>query len=401
MAKRVKQLTVTEVKNFKTSGMHADGNGLYLKVKNAGAKYWILRYTFGSKRFDMGLGRFPDVTLQEARSAAAEQRKLIRDGINPIRLREEEKEQQRKEELRHTTFQECAIQYIEAHRPTWKNAKHAAQWRSTLEAHAFPNFGDKPVGDVNKDDIVKALKPIWQSRTETATRVRSRVERILDWATAHDLREGDNPARGKGFIYTLLGDPTKLKKGGHHSALEYKQLADFMAWLQRKDTIAARALEFTILTAARSGEVLGAHWDEVNFEEQTWTIPPLRTKTNREHVVPLTGRALEILETMQKHQFDSCIFPGRKLDKGMSNMTMFNILKRGDAKELWGDITVHGFRSTFKDWAADCTDYPNELSEMALGHAIGNKVEAAYRRKTMLEKRRDMMKSWANFCAAI
>jgi len=398
MAKRVKPLTVTEVKNFKTPGMHADGNGLYLKVQNPTAKYWILRYKFGDKRHDMGLGSFPDVTLLKAREIAAEQRELLRDGINPIRFREEEKEQQRKEELRNITFQDCALQYIEAHRPTWKNAKHAAQWLSTLEAHAFPVFADKPVGDVNKDDIVKALKPIWKSRTETATRVRSRIERILDWATAHDLRTGDNPARGKGFIHTILGDPTKLKKGGHHKALDYKRVAEFVAWLQSKGGTSALAFEFTILTAARSGEVYGARWNEIDFDEKTWTVPPERTKTNKEHIVPLTDRMLEILETMQAQRRDSFIFPGNKENKGMSGMTMLILLKRSEEEMQWGGITVHGFRSTFKDWAADCTDYPNELSEMALGHAIGNKVEAAYRRKTMLEKRRDMMKKWDAFC---
>ena len=401
MAKRVKPLTVTEVKNFKTPGMHADGNGLYLKVKRADAKYWIFRFTFEGKRYDMGLGSFPDVKLQEVREGVVKQRKLIREGVNPIKAREEIKEQTKKAAGKAQTFKECALAYIQEHRPTWKNDKHASQWSNTLGAYAFPIFGHKAIGDVHKDDILKMLKPIWKEKTETATRVRSRVERILDWATAHDLREGDNPARGKGFIHTLLGEPTRLKKGGLHKALDYKRVAEFVSWLRGKGGISALAFEFTILTAARSGETLGAQWDEINFEEKTWTIPAERTKTSKEHVVPLNDRAIDILKTANEVRRDDFIFPGNKKDKGLSNMTMLVMLKRGNAQEIWGGVTVHGFRSTFKDWAADCTDYPNELSEMALGHSISNKVEAAYRRKTMLEKRRAMMTEWAEYAEGV
>jgi integrase len=291
------------------------------------------------------------------------------------------------------TFKACAEAYIDAHRSEWKNDKHIQQWENTLIHYAYPTLGDLAVELVDEALVLKVLLPIWQEKTETAKRLRGRVESVLDWATFNKFRHGENPARWKGHLEHSLAKPSKVTKVVHHPALPYSLIAKFMTKLRLCDGVGARALEFLILTAVRSGEVRGATWDEVDLQQKIWTIPAGRMKMSREHRVALSDDAAALLTAMPR--LDGCrfVFPGAKLQSPMSDMTLTAVLRR--MKRI--DITVHGFRSTFRDWAAEATNYPHELAEMALAHVVSNKVEAAYRRGDMLEKRRSMMNDWANY----
>jgi integrase len=334
------------------------------------------------------------VSLPEAREAALQCRKRLLEGIDPIEARNKELGRQRLQAASAKTFRECAEAYIGSHRAGWRNAKHAAQWTNTLETYAFPVIGSLPIQDVDTALVMRVLDPIWQGKTETASRVRGRIESVLDWATARNYREGENPARWKGHLAKLLPAKSKVNKVKHHAALPYDEIGVFMEQLADRDGVSARGLEFQILTVARTGELLGATWAEIDLDKATWTIPSERSKTAKEHRVPLSTSAISLLEHMQNVSTSEFVFPGAKPGKSLSSMAFLQLLKRMGR----GDLTAHGFRSTFRDWAAERTAYPREVAEMALAHTIGDKVEAAYRRGDLFEKRRNMMEAWADYC---
>ena len=295
------------------------------------------------------------------------------------------------------TFAACAERYIASHKVGWRNPKHAAQWPATLGTYVYPVFGSLPVQAVDVGLVMKAIEPIWVQKPETAGRVRGRIERVLDWATARGYRQGENPARWRGHLENLLPKKSKVRRVEHHAALPYVEIGAFMAELRQQEGVPARALEFAILTAARTGEVIGAKWDEIDLDERLWTVPAERMKAGKEHRVPLSDVALAIVEERRKIQQDDHIFPGGKAGRPISNMAMLMLLRRMGR----GDLTAHGFRSSFRDWAAERTTFPAEVAEMALAHTVSDKVEAAYRRGDLFQKRRYLMEAWAKFCATV
>ncbi len=367
-------------------GRHGDGRGLFLYVKPSGSRSWVLRYQVQGRRRDLGLGSFPDVTLAMARDRAAEARRLIAEGEDPIA---------KKNQAKPKTFKDAALELIESKRSGWKNAKHAAQWTSTLEAYAFPKIGQVQVAKIETADVISALTPIWSAKPETANRVRQRIEAVLDYTSALGMRTGDNPARWRGHLDHLLPKPTKVRAVKHHPALPHADIADFMAQLETREGVAARALGFTILTTARSGETRGATWAEIDLDAKTWTIPANRMKAGKEHRVPLSKAALALLGG--KRDDDKLIFESdAKPGKPISDMSMTAVLRRIGRD----DITVHGFRSTFRDWAGETTGFPREVIEAALAHGIKDKAEAAYARSDLFDKRRKLMEAWALFSTA-
>ena len=394
MARRLNRLTAVEVKGIDHKGMYHDGGGLYLQVSAAGTKSWIYRFTLDGRAREMGLGPLNAISVAEARKRAAECRRMRYDGIDPIKARGALRYQKKLEGARSMTFDVCAGAYIEAHKASWKNGKHAEQWRGSLRNYASPVFGSSPVQAIDLALVMKALEPIWQTKSETASRLRGRIESVLDWATVRGYRKGENPARWRGHLDKLLPARAKIQKVVHHPALPYSEIADFMVSLRTQEGIAARALEFLILTAARTGEIIGARWNEVDLEEKIWVVPGARMKAAREHRVPLSGPALAILKKMKEIRESDFVFPGGRKGKPLSNMAMLAVLKRMGRD----DLTAHGFRSTFRDWAAERTTFPREVVEMALAHTIENKVEAAYRRGDLFQKRRQLMEGWARFC---
>lgn len=394
MPKVAKELTALQVPRLKKPGLHAVGvvPGLYLQVLASGAKTWILRAVVGGKRRDMGLGGYPAVTLAQARDKARTARQEIDEGVDPIAKRREAKSALAAARGAEITFDECARKYIDAHAAGWKSSKHAAQWTSTLENYASPVIGKLQVRDVSLAHIVKILEPIWTTKTETATRLRGRIESVLDWATVRGFRHGDNPARWKGHLDKLLPKPRKLAKVVHHAALPVEEVGSFMQALRKREGIAARALEMLVLTAARSGEVRGMLWDEIDFDASVWTVPADRMKAGKEHRIPLSKRALELLESMRRIDGSPLVFPAPR-GGTLSDMTLTAVMRRMEV-----DAVPHGFRSTFRMWAAERTNYPREVAEHALAHQLPDKVEAAYMRSTLFEKRRRMMDEWAKFC---
>jgi integrase len=389
------RLIALNVERIKQPGMHLDGKGLYLCVSQTGAKSWLFRYSAnGGKRREMGLGAYPSVSLAEARQRAEECRKLTTAGKDPLEVRKAEKQAAQIEAARQMSFRQCAEAYIETHRSTWKNAKHAYQWPQSLGTFVYPVFGDCPVQDVDVSLVIQALKPIWRTKTETAIRTRGRIERILDWARVSGFRTGENPARWRGHLDQLLPAPSKIAKVEHHAALPYAEIGAFMKLLRAQGGLAARSLEFTILMAARTGEVIGARWEEIDFTAKVWSIPGERMKAGKPHRVPLSQAALDLLKALQDASEGPYVFPGGRRGKPLSNMAMLVLLRRMGR----GDLTAHGFRSTFRDWAAEQTSFPREVAEAALAHMIENKVEAAYRRGELLEKRRRLMEAWASYC---
>jgi integrase len=374
--------------------MYADGGGLYLQVTASGAKSWIYRFMLNGRAREMGLGPFHTISLAEARERARDCRKLRLDGIDPIEARGAKRAEERLAAATAMTFEQCAERYIAAHRSGWRNPKHAAQWPSTLAAYAHPVFGSLPVQVVDLGLVMKVLEPIWQTKPETASRVRGRIEAVLDWATVRGYRKGENPARWRGHLDKLLPARGKVRKVEHHPTLPYDEMGDFISALRAQEGAAARALEFLILTAARTNEVIGARWQEFDLEGKLWIVPADRIKGGKEHRVPLSGAALKIVEAMNETREGEFVFPGGKAGKPLSNMAMLKVLERMTRT----DLTAHGFRSTFRDWAAERTSYPREVAEMALAHTVGDKVEAAYRRGDLFAKRRRLMEEWARHC---
>jgi len=394
MARKAAQLSPLAVGRLAKPGMWAVGGvaGLYLHISDNGARSWILRATVGSKRRDMGLGGFPDVTLAGAYDKAREAREKIEQGTDPILARKQVQSALIAAQATELTFSKAATAYIDAHSDTWRNAKHRQQWTTTIATYAEPVIGKMLVRDVAQTHILSILEPIWKTKTETATRLRGRIESVLDWATVRGHRKGDNPARWKGYLDQLLPAPGKIAKVEHHTALPIDAMGAFMLDLRKREGIAARALEFAILTAARSGEVRGMKWAEVDQVTGVWTIPADRMKAGKEHRVPLTESAIRILNAQSHQEGIDLVFPAPR-GGVLSDMTLTAVTRRMEVAAV-----PHGFRSTFRDWAAERTNFPRDMAEQALAHALGDKVEAAYRRGDMLEKRRQMMQAWAKFC---
>lgn len=396
MARRINQLSAAQVAKEARPGRYGDGNGLWLQVSQFGTKAWIFRFMLNGRARQMGLGSVETFSLKEARERARAARQLLADGVDPIEARNERKSTARADEAKRVTFADAAERYIKAHAPGWRSAKHADQWTATLDTYAKPIIGDLSVADVDTAHVMKVLEPIWTEKPETASRVRGRMEAVLDWAKARHYRTGDNPARWKGHLDHLLPAKAKVAKVRHMPALPYADLPAFMERLAGMASISARALEFTILTAVRTNETIAAKWSEIDLVGKVWIIPAGRMKAGREHRVPLSDRALELLAAIPREEGNDHVFPGGRKGKGLSNMAMLELLRGLDGA---AGITVHGFRSTFRDWAAERTSFPREIAEAALAHTLKDKTEAAYLRSDALDKRRRLMAAWAKFCA--
>jgi len=395
MARGSNKLTSRLVAALKEPGRYGDGGGLYLQIGPTGAKSWLLRYMLNRKAREMGLGAVALVPLAEAREKAIEARRLVKAGTDPLDARQAEQARARVESVKAITFTECAAAFIAAHEATWRNPKHRQQWSNTLTTYAGPVFGDLPVAAVDLALVLKALEPIWTEKPETASRLRGRIEQVLDWATVRGYRQGENPARWRGHLDKLLPARSKVATVEHHAALPYAEIAAFLADLRGRDALAARALEFVILTGARTSEALNATWGEIDLAAAMWTIPGERMKAGREHRVPLSPQAVALLADLGKVREVGCdwVFPGTRPKRPLSQMALLMLLRRMGR----GDLTAHGFRSTFRDWAVEQTAFPREVAEAALAHVVGDKVEAAYRRGDLFDKRRRLMEAWADY----
>jgi len=375
-----------------SAGKYEDGAGLRLVVSKSGAKKWILRFSLNGTRREMGLGSYPDVDLATARVQASENRKLIREGVDPIEARKNEPDKIPK-------FTSCAASYIKAHRKGWKNAKHARQWVSTLKTYSRPVIGSKLVDAITTEDVLKILKPIWTEKTETAKRVQGRIENILDFAAAHKYRDMSNPARWRGHLDMLLPKPSRVRTIRHHPAMPYEEVPAFMAELSTHKSVSALALRLLVMTAVRTNELLKAQWSEIDCKTAVWTIPAERMKAKREHRVPLTGHMIADIKALPRVDGNPYLFPGARYGKPLSNMALLQLMRgmgygvNGDR----GDYVPHGFRSSFRDWSGEVSSYPRDVAEMALAHTIKDKVEAAYRRGDLFKKRRMMMESWSKY----
>lgn len=399
MARKTNRLTAVEVTKLVQPGYYCDGGGLYLQVSKSGSKSWIMRYTMAGKPVEMGLGSCLTFTLAEARKRATAQRKLLTDGINPLETKRSDQLARRMAEASIITFDNAATAYIDSNSPAWRNDKHGDQWRNTIATYASPVIGKLPVSKIDTAHVLRILTPIWLEKTETAVRLRGRIEKILDWAKAQGYRSGDNPAAWRGHLDAgLLPAPSKVAETGHHAALPWSEIGAFMASLRAMQGSGARAMEIIILTATRTSEVLNAKWAEIDLDAKLWTIPKERMKSFKEHRVPLSDAVVALLKTIKgEDEVIGYIFPGKKKDTALSNMTCLATLKRMGRS----DITVHGFRSTFRDWVSETTAYPRDVAEMALAHTIEDKSEAAYRRGDLIEKRRAMMADWAVHCGTV
>lgn len=397
MARISNKLTAMTVQRQKKPGRYADGEGLYLQVGPTGSKSWLFRYTRQGKAHEMGLGAANVLSLAEAREAAASVRRTLAAGIDPLEERKVEQKRQQAEVSSGITFMECASAFIEAHKSGWRNEKHAAQWDSTIKSYAEPVLGALAVRAVDLETVLKVLEPIWKTKPETAARLRGRIEAILDWAAVRGYRSADNPARWKGYLDKLLPPRSKVQRVRHHPALPYEEIGTFMDKLRQREESVARALEFAILTAARTSEVLNARWEEFDLDAKVWSIPGERMKAGKDHRVPLSEAAMTVLARMVEVRQGAFVFPGQRKERPLSNMVFLQLLKRMRRP----DLTAHGFRSTFRDWAAERTAFSREVAEMALAHTIGDKVEAAYRRGDLFDKRQELMESWAGFCAVL
>jgi integrase len=376
-------------------GMHLDGAGLYLQVTELG-RSWVFRFKspVTSKTRDMGLGPTHTISLAQARELAADARVLVYSGADPIAERQQSRDFSRLEASRAVIFKTAVEEYIKANRNSWKTTKHEKQWRSLMETYAYPTIGNLPVSKIEDEHIRQILHPVWHEKLETARRIRGHIEGVLERETHLKHRKGDNPAR-LGIITTALGK--QVSRVRHMPALPYPEIGAFMDEIRARNGMAAMALELTILTAARTNEIIGAQWSEFNLAEAVWVIPAERMKVEREHRVPLSPGALAILETMVEFKVSNYVFPSSRKGKHISNMAMLTLLRRMERT----DITVHGFRSSFRDWCAEQTNYAREVAESALAHVIADAVEAAYRRGDLFEKRRRLMNDWAKYCNTI
>jgi integrase len=375
---RVERLTALRVQRERRPGMHPDGRGLYLRISKSGARSWLLRYMLHGRRHDLGLGSAYDISLAQARERATEARRLKADGVDPLARKRASRAATRVADAKLVTFKDAATAYIAANRSAWRSPKHAADWQQSLSDHAFPIIGELPVSEIDTALIVRVLEPMWNAKPITAARVRSRIELILDWARVRGYREGENPARWRGHIAAILPKPLKVNREEHHAALPYRDIPQFMADLRQRHDAGARALEFLILTAARSGEVRLSTAAEFDIPAAVWTIPADHMKGGATHRVPLAAPALVLVD-------DACSYTAKS--------TMRKMLAK-----LRADATVHGFRSSFRDWAAERTDFANHVVEQALAHTVGSEVERAYRRTDLFDRRRELMDAWAAYC---
>lgn len=397
MPKIAKELGALAVSRLSRPGTHAVGRvaGLALQITPSGARSWVLRIMVGGRRREMGLGAYPGVSLKDAQEKAQAARDKITAGLDPVLERKEAASRLRAEQATEIAFEEAARRFIRAKSPEWSNLKHAEQWESSLREYAYPIIGRLHVRHVTRTHIVEILEPIWTTKTETASRVRGRIESVLDWARVKGLRdEGVNPAAWRGNLDKILSAPKKTKRVRHHPALPIEQMGAFMVTLRATEGISARCLEFAILTAARSGEARGARWPEIDLQKAVWSVPPERMKGKKEHRVPLSLAAVTLLKSLELDPDNDFLFPGPRSGAPLSDMSLLAIMRR---QKL--DATPHGFRSTFRDWAGEYTNYPRELAEVALAHLKGDATEAAYWRGDVLEKRRRMMVDWAKFIA--
>ncbi len=386
MAHEINKLTARTVTTLKEPGRHSDGGGLYLVVDRSGAKRWAFLFRWNGKLKEMGLGGLRGVSLAKARERATAAREQVADGINPIHARH----MNQSDAVTFGAFARTLLDEIEVQ---WRNDKHRKQWRTTLTTYGAP-LAEKPVENITTDDVLAILRPIWTTKAETATRVRARIERVLEAARAKGLFTGENPARWRGHLDRLLPRRQKLTRG-HHAALAYPEVPAFLIRLRQRPAMAAKALEFTILTAARSGETLKATWSEIDAERKLWTVPANRMKAGREHRVPLSEAALQLLIPLREHKESELVFPGQKRGQPLSVMAMEMMLRRMEVA-----VTVHGFRSSFRDWVGEETDFAREIAEAALAHVVGDATERAYRRGDALERRRKLMDAWATFCVS-
>ncbi len=394
MARTLHNLKPISLSRHMASGYHGDGGGLYLQVTPAGSKSWIFRFALAGRRREMGVGSFPSVSLAAAREAATKARALVKAGKDPIAAREAERARERLETARGVTWDEAVDQFLETHLGSWKNKKHRQQWRNTLDTYAKPVVGPLGMGSIGTPEVIKVLQPIWYTKPETASRVRGRMERIFDWARVKSYRDGENPARWRGHLDKVFPARGKIRKVKHHAAVPIDDLPAVYARLCHSKGIAAKAVRFALLTATRPGETAGGLWPEVDRRNALWTLPPERMKADKEHRVTLSREALAILDEMAEVRTDEHLFPGHKSKRPLSLTALSKALEAAGG----GDATVHGTaRSTFKDWTSERTSFPSEVSEMALAHSIGDKVEAAYRRGELLKKRAALMQAWANF----
>jgi len=390
--------TADQVEKMSVVGTHADGKGLYLQVAANGTKSWLYRYQLAGRRRNMGLGGYPAITLSQARKTKNNFQLQVKAGSDPLEEKRKSKEkgvaEHREQGSSLMTFSRCSEEYIAAKRSGWKSSKHAQQWENTLATYAAPFIGDMPVKQIEGEHVLEILQPIWFGKTETANRVRNRIELILDYATTLKHRSGDNPARWRGNLSNLLPSPSKVKEVRHHSALPYEDMPEFMAKLFSAKGFGAQALILTILTATRTSETLQAIWGEFDLEEEVWTIPKSRMKAGKEHRIPLSKPAVALLKKLGPSEASVYVFPGAKVNSHLSNMSMTTVLRRMKR----GDVTVQGFRSTFRDWAVEKTNYPDRLAEKALSHSLKSESEAAYQRGQLLEKRAAMMDAWSRYC---
>ncbi len=394
MPKIAKELTPLAVSKLKRPGLHAVGgiNGLGLKVMPSGSRAWVLRSMVAGKRREYGLGSFPTVSLASARERARAMLDQLFAGVDPAETKKQAKSALAAQRAKAINFKTLAEQYVAQHELSWKNAKHAAQWTSTLERFAFPMIGNMLAADIDTPSVLRVLQPLWQEKTETASRLRGRIESVLDFAITKGLRLGPNPARWKGNLALTLPAKRKVSPVEHHPAVPVKDMPKFFNSLQQREGTAARALEFLVLTAARSGEVRGAQWDEIDLAKKIWVVPALRMKAKREHRVPLSSQAIKLLKVLPSFKLGGLIFPGRMPTTKLSDMSLSALMRR-----MQVDSVPHGMRASFRNWTAEETAYPNEVAEMALAHKVANSTEAAYMRSDLFEKRRSMMQDWANY----
>jgi integrase len=395
VVRTLNRLSNLKVARAKQAGMYADGGGLYLRVAEGGSKQWIFRYVANGRLRDMGVGPCHTLTLAEARERATEARKLRLEGIDPIEHKKARRAAVAAAEAKAMTFKQCTEGFIRDNEAKWSNSKHRREWKSTLERYVYPELGSLSVAAIDTPLVLNVIKPLWERAPETASRVRGRIENVLGWATVHHYRTGDNPARWKGHLEHALPARSKVAKVKHHAALPYTEAGSFIAKVRKDDRVGACCLEFIALTVARVSEANVASWNEIDFAERVWTVPADRMKGREEHRVPLSNAALGVLKAMHVVRHSDFIFPGMREGRPIGANTVLRI-----AKETAGvDITTHGLRSTFRDWAAERTNFPREVAEKALAHAIPSAVEAAYRRGDLFEKRRRLMEAWAEYCA--
>jgi integrase len=397
MARAVHRLTAVGINRLKAPGFYSDGGNLNFRIADGGSRSWVFRFAKNGRTRDAGLGPYPDVSLADARIKAFEWRKLLVAGIDPLDQRNAARASDLVAASKSLTFDDCLTGYAAAHESGWRSVKHAKQWRASLTAYASPVFGRLPVSAIDTGMLMRVLEPIWAAKPTTASRVRGRIENVLDWAKVRGYRRDENPARWKGHLDHLLPSKSKVQAIEHHAAMPYAEIGGFMAQLRERPNVSARALEFLILTAGRRGEVIGARWSEIDLPGKVWTIPASRMKASREHRVPLTSAAVAVLKQMEAIRQSDFVFPG--MGGGRIGINAMHELLGAMG---WRDAAkAHGFRSTFRDWAAERTSFPRELAELSLAHSVGNEVEQAYRRTDMFEKRRKLMEAWAAYCAKV